>query len=288
MTNAIEITPASSPSSRRDGSLRTPEPCSMVIFGASGDLTHRKLIPALYNLARNGLLPDNFAVIGFGRKPKTDESFRSELREAVQTFSRATPLDDELWGRFSQGLHYRQGDYDNSQDYEALHQQLIEIEQSRGVCGNRLFYLATPPEAYQTITGQIGESLLGKPCTGAWTRLIVEKPFGHDLQSARALNAHLHAYFNEDQIYRIDHYLGKETVQNILVFRFANTIFEPIWNYQYVDHVQITVAEDLGVENRGAYYESAGVVRDIMQNHALQLLALTAMEPPAEFAADAV
>lgn len=288
MSNPAEMRIASDRPRRREGALRVPEACSMVIFGASGDLTHRKLIPALYNLARGGLLPDNFTVIGFGRKPKTNESFRAELREAVRAFSHAKTVDDALWDRFSRGLHYQQGDYDNSEHYEALHRQLTQTEQANGMAGHRLFYLATPPEAYQTITGKIGETSLGKSSPGAWTRVIIEKPFGYDLQSARELNAHLHTFFHEDQIYRIDHYLGKETVQNILVFRFANTIFEPIWNYQYVDHVQITVAEDLGVENRGSYYESAGVVRDIVQNHALQLVALTAMEPPAEFAADAV
>jgi glucose-6-phosphate 1-dehydrogenase len=273
---------------RRSAVARVRDACTMIIFGASGDLTHRKLVPALYNLASDGYLPENFTVVGFGRKPLSDDVFRAELHEAAQEHSRSSPLDEQVWQRFAQRLHYRQGDYAQRADYEALHEQLSEIEALSGLCGDRLFYLATPPEAYRQITEMIGASSLGRPCAGAWLRVIIEKPFGRDLQSARELNEHLHRFFTEDQIYRIDHYLGKETVQNILVFRFANTIFEPIWDNRYVDHVQILVSEDIGVGNRGAYYESAGVVRDIIQNHALQLVALTAMEPPAEFAPDAV
>ena len=260
----------------------------MIIFGASGDLTNRKLIPALYNLAVTGFLPKNFAVIGFARKPKTDESFRAELYEAVKEFSRSKPIDEAVWATFAERLHYAQSDYSNLADYEALNERLLEIDKGHGTQGNRLYYLATPPEAYPTIIEHIGRSSLCKDCPGSWSRIIVEKPFGHDLQSARDLNAHTHQFFREDQIYRIDHYLGKETVQNILVFRFSNGIFEPIWNRRYVDHVQITVAENIGVENRGSYYEQAGVIRDIIQNHLLQLVALTAMEPPAEFSADSV
>jgi glucose-6-phosphate 1-dehydrogenase len=267
---------------------RMPDPCTMVIFGASGDLTNRKLIPALYNLAVNGFLPKEFAVIGFARKPKTDESYRAEMYEAVKEFSRSKPIDDAIWQDFAVRLHYAQSDYGNPADYESMNDRLLEIDKSHGTKGNRLYYLATPPEAYPTIIEHIGKSSLCKDCPGSWSRIIVEKPFGHDLQSARDLNAHAHLYFREDQIYRIDHYLGKETVQNILVFRFSNGIFEPIWNRRYVDHVQITVAENIGVENRGSYYEHAGVVRDIIQNHMLQLVALTAMEPPAEFSADSV
>ena len=267
---------------------RYPDACTMVIFGASGDLTNRKLIPALYNLDVDGFLPKNFAVIGFARKPKTDESYRAEMYEAVKEFSRTKPIDEAIWAEFAQRLHYAQSDYGNPDDYEKLNERLREIDGAHDTKGNRLYYLATPPEAYPTIIEHIGESSLCKNFEGAWARIIVEKPFGHDLASARDLNTHTHKYFREEQIYRIDHYLGKETVQNILVFRFANGIYEPIWNRRYIDHVQITVAEDIGVGNRGSYYDHAGVIRDIIQNHMLQLVALTAMEPPVEFSADAV
>jgi glucose-6-phosphate 1-dehydrogenase len=262
----------------------------MVIFGASGDLTNRKLIPALYNLMCDGMLPDEFAMIGFARKPKTNESFREEMRAAVEEHSRTTPIDAGVWEKFSRSLHYQQGDYSTPADYEKLCQRLEAIEKAHSSGGNRLFYLSTPPEVYPHIIQHVGETM----CIGAsggsdhWSRVIIEKPFGHDLQSARELNEHVHRWFREDQIYRIDHYLGKETVQNILVFRFANGIFEPIWDRRYVDHVQITVAESIGIGNRGSYYEKAGVIRDIVQNHLLQLVALTAMEPPAEFDADSV
>lgn len=266
------------------------EPCIMIIFGASGDLTHRKLIPALYNLMCDGLLPDEFAMIGFARKPKTNESFRQEMRAACEEFSRSKPINEQVWEKFARSLHYQQGDYGTPADYEVLCRRLEAIDRAHGSGANRLFYVATPPEVYPTIIEHVGTAL----CTGAagsdnhWSRIIIEKPFGHDLASARELNEHVHRYFRENQIYRIDHYLGKETVQNIFVFRFANGIFEPIWDRRYVDHVQITVAESIGIGNRGSYYEKAGVIRDIVQNHLLQLLALTAMEPPAEFSADAV
>lgn len=260
----------------------------MIIFGASGDLTNRKLIPALYHLASDGLLPQHFAVVGFARKPKTDESFRAEMKASVAEYSPTQALDEKVWADFAQRLYYQQSDYSTPDDYEALHERLKEIDAAHGTEGNRLYYLATPPDVYQTIIEHIGTSSLCTACPGKWARIIVEKPFGHDLQSARDLNTQIHRFFAEEQIYRIDHYLGKETVQNILVFRFSNGIFEPIWNRRYVDHVQITVAENLGVENRGSYYDHAGVVRDIIQNHMLQLVALTAMEPPAEFTADAV
>ncbi len=259
----------------------------MVIFGASGDLTHRKLIPALYNLAVDGLLPKDFAVIGFARKPKTNEEFRNEMTEAVKQFSRTKPIDEALWERFSSTLYYHQGDYSTLADYEKLCGTLSEVDQNHNTQGNRLFYLSTPPEVYNAIIKNLGESGLGKE-DGNTRRVVVEKPFGHDLNSARELNEHIHKHFHEDQIYRMDHYLGKETVQNILVFRFANGIFEPLWDYRYVDHVQITVSEAIGIEGRGGYYENSGVVRDIIQNHLLQLLALTGMEPPVEFEADAV
>ncbi|MDW8394814.1 MAG: glucose-6-phosphate dehydrogenase [Anaerolineae bacterium] len=270
--------------------FKKPEPCIMVIFGASGDLTYRKLIPALYDLVADDLLPSEFAMIGFARKPKTNESFRQEMRAAVEEFSRRKPIDERTWERFARALHYQQGDYGCAEDYRILCQRLEAIRHAHGSGGNRLYYLATPPEVYRTIIEHVGSILCpsAPDFSNGWSRIIIEKPFGHDLQSARELNEHVHRWFREDQIYRIDHYLGKETVQNILVFRFANGIFEPIWDRRYVDHVQITVAETIGIGNRGSYYESAGVIRDIIQNHMLQLVALTAMEPPAEFTADAV
>jgi glucose-6-phosphate 1-dehydrogenase len=268
---------------------RTSKPCVLVIFGASGDLTHRKLVPALYNLMCDGLLPDNFAMIGYARKAFTNETYRAAMRAAVEEFSRSKPINEDMWARFEKTLHYQQGDYSTPADYEKLCERLDAIDAAHGTQGNRLFYIATPPEVYEAITQNIGAT----PCLaprgdGRWSRVIIEKPFGMDLNSAHKLNDHVHKFFTEDQIYRIDHYLGKETVQNILVFRFANGIFEPIWNRNYIDHVQITVAEGIGIGNRGSYYEKSGVVRDIFQNHGLQLLALTAMEPPAEFDADAV
>jgi glucose-6-phosphate 1-dehydrogenase len=269
-------------------SERKPDPCVMTIFGASGDLTNRKLIPALYNLAYDGFLPKEFAVVGFSRRPKTDETFRKEMHDSVQEFSRNTPIDESVWEDFAQRLHYCTSDYGRQEDYEGLHRALVQVDEQHGTRGNRLYYLATPPDVYPVIVENIGLSSLCKGGPDVWARIIVEKPFGHDLHSARELNTHMHKYFQEDQIYRIDHYLGKETVQNILVFRFANGIFEPIWNRRYVDSVQITVAESLGVENRGSYYDHAGVIRDIIQNHMLQLVALTGMEPPVEFSADAV
>jgi glucose-6-phosphate 1-dehydrogenase len=274
---------------------RTPEPNIMVIFGASGDLTRRKLIPALYDLARQGLLPGGFSVVGFARRPKSHEQFRAEMRETVaEQHPESEPLQDSVWNSFAQGIYYHQADFQNSQGYEGLRELLAHIDQRRGTDGNRLFYLATPPSFYAEICRQLGAAGLARnpwPVSGhepGWTRIVVEKPFGRDLATARELNRQVHQVFDEGQVYRIDHYLGKETVQNIMVFRFANGIFEPIWNRRYVDHVQITVAESLGVEGRGSYYEQAGVIRDMIQNHMLQLLTLVAMEPPAAFEADAV
>jgi glucose-6-phosphate 1-dehydrogenase len=262
----------------------------MTIFGASGDLTQRKLIPALYNLMADGLLPEEFAMIGYARKAKTNEQFREEMRKAVEEFSRTKPIDEAVWDKFGRSLHYQQGDYNTPADYEVLCQRLEAIEKAHGSGGNRLFYLSTPPEVYPVIIQNVGQTMCidSQGDDHYWSRVIIEKPFGHDLESARELNEHVHKWFREDQIYRIDHYLGKETVQNILVFRFANGIFEPIWDRKFVDHIQITVAESIGIGNRGSYYENAGVIRDIVQNHLLQLVALTAMEPPAEFDADAV
>jgi len=265
---------------------RIPEPCVLVVFGATGDLTHRKIFPAAYNLRRAGLLPQESAVLGFARRPYTDERYRDEMRDAVKAFSR-NPVEDALWDSFAEGVHYQRGEFDDLASYNALAERLEQIEAARGTRGNMLFYLATPPSAYEHIIANLGHVGLSHP-DGGWSRIVIEKPFGHDLDSAIALNNALVEVFDESQVYRIDHYLGKDTVRNLMVFRFGNGIFEPLWDRRYVDHVQITVSEDLGVDGRGAFYEEAGASRDILQNHMLQLLSLVAMEPPIAFEADAL
>ncbi|HEY8168898.1 MAG TPA: glucose-6-phosphate dehydrogenase [Candidatus Limnocylindrales bacterium] len=267
---------------------KVPEPCTVVIFGATGDLTHRRLLPALVNLRRAGLLPPQSAVLATARRPFTDESFRDEMAKAVAEHSRL-PIEPALWDDFASGIHYQQGDFADATAYRHLAERLDRIDAERGTRGNRLFYLATPPSAYAGIVEHLGKvGLQREQRGGGWARIVIEKPFGHDQDSARALNRDVLRVFDESQVYRIDHYLGKETVRNILVFRFGNGIFEPVWNRRYIDHVQITVAEDLGVEGRGAFYEEAGATRDILQNHVLQLLSLVAMEPPIAFEADAL
>ncbi|HEU5087502.1 MAG TPA: glucose-6-phosphate dehydrogenase, partial [Roseiflexaceae bacterium] len=265
----------------------TPEPCTVVIFGATGDLTHRKLVPALYNLQRERLLPPGFSVIGAARRDWSDDYFRQTLLNDAREHSRS-PIQDDVWASFAEGISYVRVPFDDAEAYKTLAARLDEVDEQRGTSGNRLYYLATPPESYVTIIQQLGAAGLAHPKDGGWVRIIVEKPFGRDLDSARALDAEVHRVFDEAQVYRIDHYLGKETVQNILVFRFANGIFEPLWNRAYIDHVQITVAESVGVEGRGGYYEQAGALRDMVQNHLMQLLTLTAMEPPVSYQADAV
>jgi glucose-6-phosphate 1-dehydrogenase len=263
------------------------DPFSLIIFGASGDLARRKLIPALWSLYASRTLPEPFTIIGTSRTEITDEEFRTRMREAVERFARIPTPSDTVWNRFAASLAYVPGDPSRADLYGRLGDALAEVERRREARANRLFYCATPPSLYDDIIQHLGDSGLAQEQDG-WTRIVVEKPFGHDATSARELNAQLASVFREEQIYRIDHYLGKETVQNILVFRFANGMLEPLWNRTHVAHVQVTVAETLGVETRGAYYEEAGALRDMMQNHLLQLLCLIAMEPPVTFEADAV
>jgi len=266
---------------------RTADPCVMVIFGASGDLTQRKLIPALYNLARAQLLSPNFAVVGIARRPMSNDEFRKKLSEEVRQFVTGE-FDPKLWDSFVQRLHYMPGNFDNQETYSNLQQLLGKIDQESSTGGNYFYYLATTPDAFLEIVEGLSSAGLTQQENGHWRRVIIEKPFGHDLESARELNRAPLKIVDEKQIYRIDHYLGKETVQNILAFRFANGIFEPIWNRRYIDHVQISVSETVGVEKRGGYYDTAGALRDMVPNHIMQLITLTAMEPPVSFRADAV
>jgi glucose-6-phosphate 1-dehydrogenase len=254
----------------------------LVIFGAAGDLTKRKLIPSLYNLRRHGLLPKEVAVVGVARKALTDEQFAADMSDGIKKFA-TDGVDEKLWADFRPCLYYQQGHFTEESTYKALGERLKAIDEKHKCGGNVLYYLSTPPDFFGTIIKGLGAAGLVKEEGTKWRRVIVEKPFGRDLDSARALNAEITSVLRERQIYRIDHYLGKETVQNMMVFRFANGIFEPIWNHNYIDHVQITVAESVGVEGRGNYYETAGVLRDMMQNHMFQLLALVAMEPPISF-----
>lgn len=268
--------------------LRTPpaQPSTFIIFGASGDLTRRKLIPALYNLKDSGLLPEDFEVIGFAVTPMNDDSFREEMQNAVQQTKEAHRFKPDVWEDFADRLHYITADFESPEGYIQLNKLLTEIEVRRGQTGKRLFYLATPPSFYVKIIEKLrANSLVTNTAEtdDAWTRIIIEKPFGHDLDSAISMNRAIHQVFLEDQIYRIDHYLGKETVQNIMAFRFANSIIDPIWNRFYIDHVQITAAETLGVEHRGKYYEEAGCLRDMFQNHLLQLFSIVAMDPPVRY-----
>ncbi|MBI4889624.1 MAG: glucose-6-phosphate dehydrogenase [Acidobacteria bacterium] len=262
-------------------------PCAVVIFGANGDLTKRKLMPALYRLAYERRLPAGFAVVGVSRTAMTDDAFREKMRESVARFLEDSPFDEELWRSFAQGLFYQSGDIGDSSLYAGLSQRLEQIARQRSTAGNVLFYLSTSPSQYAPAVEGLGAAHLHRR-EGAWRRVIIEKPFGHDQSSARELNDRVRSVLDEQAIYRIDHYLGKETVQNILAFRFGNGIFEPLWNRRYVNHVQVTAAESIGVEGRGGYYQEAGALRDMIQNHLLQVLATIAMEPPAEYAAEAV
>ncbi|NUO08414.1 MAG: glucose-6-phosphate dehydrogenase [Candidatus Brocadia sp.] len=263
------------------------DPCVMVIFGASGDLTKRKLIPALYNLASERLLSREFAVVGFSRSAMSHEEFREKISEEMKEFATSS-LDPDLWNSFVQRLYYLPGDIQDPNAYQRLQALLLELDKNHDTRGNYLYYLATAPDLFSHIIQQIGEAGLACEENGCWRRVIIEKPFGRDIESARSLNREIRKVLSESQIYRIDHYLGKETVQNIMVFRLANGIFEPIWNRRYIDHVQITVAEDIGVGERGDYYDKAGALRDMVPNHIFQLLTFTAMEPPISFDADSV
>ena len=260
---------------------KTPGPFTLVIFGASGDLTRRKLVPAVYSLFLDGLLPDDFAIVGFARRQKTDEGFRAELAEGARKFTRGSGFDEDTWAAFAQNIHYHRSTFENAEGFRALRERMT---------GNRLFYLAVQPNSVSTVIDQLRGAGLTEQGEDRrqWSRVIIEKPFGRDLPSCQALNAKLAAAFAENQIFRIDHYLGKEAVQNLLVLRFANSIFEPIWNKKYVDHVQIAVSETIGTEGRGAYYEQAGALRDIVQNHMVHLLCLAAMEAPISLDANAV
>jgi glucose-6-phosphate 1-dehydrogenase len=267
--------------------LRPSPPCAIVVLGAAGDLTKRKLLPAIYNLKASGLLPRQLAVVGVTRKEKSHEQFREEQTKDIREFATRS-VDEALWKEIRDALYYQAGEFTDPATYSQLGALLKDVARDHATGGNVLFYLATPPNFFGEIVKRLGEAGLTKQTDDAWRRVVIEKPFGRDFDSARALNAELRTVLEESQIYRIDHYLGKETVQNIMVFRFANGLFEPVWNRRYVDHVQIMVAETVGVEDRGNYYETAGVVRDMVQNHMFQLLALVAMEPPTSFQADAV
>ena len=268
---------------------RVPDPAVLVLFGATGDLAHRKVIPALYQLWRTNLLPYEFRLVAIGRRPYDDATFRTEIRTSIEQHSRVLPLDDAAWDSFAERIGYQHLDFDDPTAFEALAARLDALDAEHGTRGNRLFYLATQPSQFAEIVAQLGRvGLDHETHDGGWRRIVIEKPFGRDLESAKKLNREVGKVFRESQVYRIDHYLGKETVRNLLVFRFGNGIFEPLWNRRYVDHVQITVAESIGIEARGAFYEQTGASRDVLQNHLLQLVSLIAMEPPATFEANAL
>ena len=268
---------------------RIPDPCILVLFGATGDLAHRKVVPALYQLWRTNLLPHEFVLLAIGRRQYDDEALRAEFRKTLETYSRVLPLDEVAWRSFASRIRYQNLDFSDPAAYDGLAKRLLEIDKEEHCRSNHLFYLATQPSAFAEIVAQLGRvGLDHERHEGGWRRIIIEKPFGYDLDSAVRLNREVGKVFRERQVYRIDHYLGKETVRNLLVFRFGNGIFEPIWNRRHIDHIQITVAESIGVENRGSFYEETGASRDFLQNHLLQLLTLVAMEPPATFEADAL
>ncbi len=270
-------------------SNRITDPCNIVFFGASGDLMKRMLMPAMYNLRLGDILPTNFGIVGFSRSEYSDDDFRTQMKQSVKEFSRSGPPEDTLWNDFVQRVSYICGDFDDVDCFKKLKEHLEKNDEELGTASNRLFYLATPPSVFSEIVEQLDQSGLGpRENKRGWTRIVVEKPFGRDLQSAQSLQREMEKVFDERQVYRIDHYLGKEPVQDIMALRFANVIFEPIWNRRYIDNVQITAAETVGVEQRGGYYETAGALRDMIQNHVINLLALVAMEPPANADADRI
>jgi len=261
---------------------RIPGPCAVVIFGVTGDLARKKLMPAIYDLANRGLLPATFALVGFGRRDWAHEDFAKVVLDAVKQHAR-TPFRQEVWDRLAEGIRFVRGNFDDEASFGRLAEQLDKLDAERGTGGNHAFYLSIPPKSFQEVCEQLQTSGLARPQEGRWSRVVIEKPFGHDLKSACELNGVVNSVFPEEAVFRIDHYLGKETVQNILALRFANELYEPIWNNNYVDSVQITMAEDIGLGGRGGYYDGVGAARDVIQNHLLQLLALTAMEEPVNF-----
>ena len=268
---------------------RVPDPHVVVLFGATGDLAHRKVVPALFHLWVGNLLPERFALVCFGRRPFSDQEIRASLRTSLDKHARITPVDEARWAAFASRITYHQGGFDEPAAYASLSTKLAAIDTASGTDGNRLYYLATPASSFPEIVRSLGAAGLDhEKADGGWRRIVIEKPFGRDLETAVKLNREVGKVFRESQVYRIDHYLGKETVRNILIFRFGNLIFEPIWHRRYIDHVQITVAESIGVEGRGAFYEETGALRDILQNHLLQLLTLVAMEPPSNLEAEAL
>ncbi|WP_083502405.1 glucose-6-phosphate dehydrogenase [Sphaerimonospora mesophila] len=266
---------------------RVAEPCVLVLFGVTGDLAKRKLLPAIYDLGNRGLLPPGFSLVGFARRDWAHEDFAQVTHEAVKEYAR-TPFREEVWKQISEGIHFCPGTFDDDGAFDVLAMMLKEIDETRGTGGNYAFYLSVPPKYFPVVIEQLKRTNLAQGPGGSWRRVVVEKPFGHDLKSARELNALTNAVFPEESVFRIDHYLGKETVQNILALRFANTLYEPIWNRRYVDHIQITMAEDIGIGGRAGYYDGIGAARDVIQNHLLQLLALVAMEDPTFFDADSL
>lgn len=290
MTSA-SLTHYHNPLEEKTRQTKTAEPCVMVIFGATGDLTGRKLLPALYNLNLDGQLPGHFACVGFARRDKTNEIFRKEMLEDVNKYSRTKPVDETLWKSFSEHLFYHKSDITEDDGYIALKQLLSDLDNQFDTKGNRVFYLSVQPSFFPVIIEKLHHHGLiynQAQVQDKWSRIIIEKPFGHDLKSAEDLQSQIQKYLDENQIYRIDHYLGKETVQNLLMFRFSNPIFEALWNNRRIDHVEITVAEEIGIGTRGKFFEEAGLLRDIVQNHMMQLLSLVCMEPPTNLQANSI
>ncbi|MCW2503857.1 MAG: glucose-6-phosphate dehydrogenase [Actinomycetia bacterium] len=285
-TGGLPTNPLRDPADRR--LPRVPAPCALVIFGVSGDLAHKKLLPAVYDLASRGLLPPGFVVLGFARRDWTDADFEAAARDAIQEHAR-TPWQEEVWARLAGNLKFVPGSFDDDDAFDRLSQTLDDLRESHGILGNAAFYLSVPPTQFPVVLKQMERTgMADNEASGGWRRVVVEKPFGHDVQSSRELNELVDHVFTPEDVFRIDHYLGKETVQNLLALRFANTLFDPVWNSNYVDSVQITMAEDVGIGSRAAFYDATGAARDVLQNHLLQLLALTAMEEPVSFSADAI